>query len=455
MAIIDMTERRKKTVADGSPADDKEGCLREYWPAQVDGNWQEQMVLQYAPLIKYIASRLALRLPSHISLDDLISSGIVGLIDAIHKFNPGKNIKFKTYAEFRIKGAILDEQRSLDWMSRSVRKKSHLIENAYAELQKNLGRPAEPEEVAAALGLELEEFYQLLDETKDVSLVELEEMRRPNFMDNEPSGNLSSQSNDNPFLTVQLSELRDAFTRSLPILPYESQLLLSLYYGEELTMREIAHIMKCTQSRISQLHAEALLQLQPLLAKELSIENFSPDTNLSFLSPDRRRGTGTRRNKSFKESLPKTLSWLVPVERGSDNSKSKTKRRKAMEEFYIPDFVLIGLPYKSHYPKDLIGWPKQSPLLQLPFDWEYAISQFGKMRLQRIGKLVKNQWIKELANSASISIEALTILLNGRQVDVLYYYYIKNMTQEEVGEKIGISASQVSRALTKAKENLQ
>src|SRR5512134_582084 len=105
----------------------------EQWPDRVDAGWQEYMVLQYAPLIKYIASRLALRLPSHISLDDLVSSGIIGLIDAIHKFDPGKNISFKTYAEFRIKGAILDELRSLDWIPRSVRKKSHVIEKAYTE----------------------------------------------------------------------------------------------------------------------------------------------------------------------------------------------------------------------------------------------------------------------------------------------------------------------------------
>ena len=119
-----------------------------YGAGQVDPDWQEEMVLRYAPLIKYIASRLALRLPSHISLEDLISSGIIGLMDAVQKFDSSKNINFKTYAEFRIKGAMLDELRSLDWIPRSVRKKSHLVENAYGELQRKLGRPAEPDEVA-------------------------------------------------------------------------------------------------------------------------------------------------------------------------------------------------------------------------------------------------------------------------------------------------------------------
>jgi RNA polymerase sigma factor FliA len=108
--------------------------IPDYSAAKLDPQWQEQMVLQYAPLIKYIASRLALRLPSHISMEDLVSSGIIGLIDAVQKFDPSKNINFKTYAEFRIKGAMLDELRSLDWIPRSVRKKTHLIEEAYASL---------------------------------------------------------------------------------------------------------------------------------------------------------------------------------------------------------------------------------------------------------------------------------------------------------------------------------
>ena len=140
-------------------------------PHKLGHSWQEQMVLQYAPLIRYIASRLALRLPAHISQDDLISSGIVGLIDAIRKYDRSKNIDFKIYAEFRIKGAMLDELRGIDWIPRSILEKTNLIENAYARLQKVKGRPAEAEEVANLLDMELEDFYQLLDETKKISIV--------------------------------------------------------------------------------------------------------------------------------------------------------------------------------------------------------------------------------------------------------------------------------------------
>ena len=242
----------------------------EQWPEQVDSVWQEQMVLQYAPLIKYIASRLALRLPSHISLDDLISSGIIGLIDAIHKFDPTKNISFKTYAEFRIKGAILDELRSLDWIPRSVRKKSNVLEKAYSELERNLGRPAEAEEVSHALGLELEEFYQLLDETKTVTLVELEGVWRSirtshDLPENELPEILLDENGRDPFLALHFSELQDIMVGAIDALPDKEKLLISLYYYEELTMKEIGQIMGYTESRISQLHTQAMVRLRSRL----------------------------------------------------------------------------------------------------------------------------------------------------------------------------------------------
>jgi RNA polymerase sigma factor FliA len=241
--------------------------FQENWPAQVDPAWQEQMVVQYAPLIKYIASRLALRLPSHISLDDLISSGIIGLIDAIHKFDPGKNISFKTYAEFRIKGAILDELRSLDWIPRSVRKKSHVLGKTYADLEKALGRPAEPEEVCHALGLDLEEFHQLLDETKSVSLVDLEGVwkavrKGPELPDTEVSEILLDEKARDPFLALHFSELQDIMVKAIDALPDKEKLLISLYYYEELTMKEIGQIMGYTESRISQLHTQAMFRLR-------------------------------------------------------------------------------------------------------------------------------------------------------------------------------------------------
>jgi len=253
----------------------------EAWPDQVDPAWQERMVLQYAPLIKYIASRLALRLPAHISLEDLISSGIIGLIDAIHKFDPSKNISFKTYAEFRIKGAILDELRSLDWIPRSIRKKSSHIERACGELERALGRPPESEEIAAAMGLEMEEFFHLLDETKAVSLVELEGVGKALRPGAELSGGhlseiLADENARDPFLALHFSELQDLLVQAIDALPDKEKLLVSLYYYEELTMNEIGEIMGFTESRISQLHTQAMLRLRSKLRDYFPREGRGP-----------------------------------------------------------------------------------------------------------------------------------------------------------------------------------
>jgi len=237
---------------------------QEEWPERIDSKWQEQIVVQYAPLIRYIASRMALRLPPHIAMDDLISSGMIGLLDAIQKFDPHRNINFKTYAEFRIKGAILDELRTLDWIPRSVRKKSSMLEKAYAELQRQLGRPAEDEEVAETLGLGMEEFYHLLDETKGVSLVDIDSLWKnlPEFSNQELYEILQDESSRDPFVSVYFSELRDVMIKALECLPDKEKLLVSLYYYEELTMKEIGEIMGYTESRISQMHTQAIYRLR-------------------------------------------------------------------------------------------------------------------------------------------------------------------------------------------------
>ena len=249
-------------------------------PGAVPGNpnlaRQQQMVLEYAPLIRYIAARLAFRLPSHVSQEDLISSGIIGLIDAIQKYDLGKHINFRTYAEFRIKGAMLDELRNLDWIPRSVRKKSHLIERAYAHLQKSLGRPAEAEEVAAFLGLGLDEFHRLLDETRAVCLLPLYAPSRrlagclgggKEPADSHPGGILRDA-----LQAAHLSQLRQIVIKALEVLPDRENLLIYLYYYEELTMKEIGEIMGYTESRISQLHTQAMSRLRHRLreyAREL------------------------------------------------------------------------------------------------------------------------------------------------------------------------------------------
>jgi RNA polymerase sigma factor for flagellar operon FliA len=237
---------------------------------------QQRMVLKYAPLIRYIAARLAARLPSHISQEDLFSSGIIGLIDAIQKYDRGKHINFKTYAEFRIKGAMLDELRCLDWIPRSVRRKSHRLEKAYAHLQKSLGRPAETEEVAAFLGLGLEEFHRLLDETRAVCLLPLYAPARrlaghPGA-GREPAEFLQDENLRDALQTAHQSQLRQIIIKAAEVLPAKESLLIYLYYYEELTMKEIGQVMGYTESRISQLHSQAMARLRHRLreyAREL------------------------------------------------------------------------------------------------------------------------------------------------------------------------------------------
>jgi len=154
-------------------------------------NLREQIVLEHAPLIRYIVNRIAVRLPSHIDLDDLHNTGVIGLMDAIEKYDPEKNCKFKTYAEFRIKGAILDQLRSLDWVPRSVRQKSRRLERAYGEVEQRLGRQASEEEVADSLGLQIDKFHELMNQVRGISLVNLEEIRG-NGQDGDRTGSFTS-----------------------------------------------------------------------------------------------------------------------------------------------------------------------------------------------------------------------------------------------------------------------
>jgi RNA polymerase sigma factor for flagellar operon FliA len=228
---------------------------------------RENLIRQYTPLIKYIASRIAMRLPPNVSLDDLVSAGVIGLIDAIEKYDPGRNTQFKTYAEFRIKGAILDELRSLDWVPRSVRKKFHKIEAAYAKLQKDNGRPAADEEVAAELGVALDEFHRLLDASRSVSLLSLDGAGSfaANLSRDDVVDIVAGAKNEDPAEALGLSELRDEVAKAIDSLPPKERYVVSLYYYEELTMKEIGEVMGYTESRISQMHTKAMFRLRAKL----------------------------------------------------------------------------------------------------------------------------------------------------------------------------------------------
>ncbi len=229
----------------------------------------DQLIVEYSPLIKYVAYRLAMRLPSHIELDDLISSGVIGLIDAIEKFNPDKETQFKTYAEIRIRGAMLDELRSQDWVPRSVRQKATTVSAGYAELEQKLGRPAEDKEMAEHMEMSLVDFHNLLQQAKGQVIMSIEDLggvskdgEKRDLMEV-----LAGTKETDPETLARLSEIRTIIAQAIDMLPEKERLVVSLYYYEELTMKEIGEVLGITESRISQIHTKCVLRLRAKLRK--------------------------------------------------------------------------------------------------------------------------------------------------------------------------------------------
>ena len=239
---------------------------------EIPATLREQIVLEHAPLIRYIVYRIAVRLPSHIDLDDLHNTGVIGLMDAIEKYDPDKNCKFKTYAEFRIKGAILDQLRSLDWVPRSVRQKSRRLERAYSEVEQRLGRAANDDEVADSLGLQIEKFHELMNQVRGTSLVNLEEIRGTNS-DGDQAGTFADivedVNSENPFASVKTIEMKEVGAETIASLPEKERLVISLYYYEDLNMKQIGGILGITESRVCQIHTKSVQRLR-LKLKELS-----------------------------------------------------------------------------------------------------------------------------------------------------------------------------------------
>lgn len=222
------------------------------------------MILKYTPLIKYIAHRLAMRLPPHVSVEDLMSAGVIGLMDALNKFNPEKKVQFKTYAEFRIKGAMLDELRSLDWVSRSVRQKAAQLEKAFHTLEKKRGRAVEDEEVAQELGLSLDHYYSLVNEVNGVFLLDIENLRNkiPKLPEEDLINLLIDEKEKQPLHLLGLDELKRVLAQAIDELSPKEKTVISLYYYEELTLKEIGEVLGFTESRICQIHAKAILKLK-------------------------------------------------------------------------------------------------------------------------------------------------------------------------------------------------
>jgi RNA polymerase sigma factor for flagellar operon FliA len=228
---------------------------------------RDKLMIEYAPLIKYIAQKIAARLPANIELDDLISSGVIGLMDAIEKYDSSRDNKFKTYAEFRIRGAILDELRAQDWVPRSVREKAKQLERCYAKIEQEKGRQATDDEVCAALGISTEEFHDMLNQVRSVSLLSYDDLSSFSKADKRSLhgyGEASTRS-PTPFNEVNVAAVKRMISEAINDLPEKQRLVLSLYYYEDLNLKEIGRVLDVTESRVSQLHTQAILRLKSRL----------------------------------------------------------------------------------------------------------------------------------------------------------------------------------------------
>ncbi len=227
----------------------------------------EELILKYAPLIKYIANRIAARLPMHIDIQDMINSGVLGLMDAIEKFDPEKGVKFETYAEYRIKGAILDSLRAMDWVPRSVRKVATMLDNTQSDLEKKLGRPATEEEVADAMDVEVDKLHKIVNRVSNVSMVSLERETKHNNNRTTLLDKLMDEDMESPFERLDSEEMRSFLADTIERLPKKERVVISLYYYKELTMKEIGTILKLTESRVSQIHTKAVIRLRCKMRK--------------------------------------------------------------------------------------------------------------------------------------------------------------------------------------------
>lgn len=235
---------------------------------------RDELIVHYAPLVKYVANRLAINLSTVVEVDELYSYGIEGLIDAIEKFDHKRNIKFETYANMRIRGSMIDGLRAMDWIPVSVRQKSKELERTYARLEAQLGRPASDQEICQALNISVDDFNNLLRETATTTILSLDD-----FLDGDDSGDkkkriidmLEDDKSASAQDMVELSEVKELLAKSIGKLPEKERTVVYLYYYEGLTLKEIGAVLKLSESRISQLHTKAILRLRGGLSKKKSM----------------------------------------------------------------------------------------------------------------------------------------------------------------------------------------
>ena len=228
---------------------------------------REELIVNYLPLTRSIAERISIRLPDNVEVDELVAAGIMGLMDAADKFDPSKQIKFKTYAEFRIRGSILDELRAMDWLPRSLRRKTSQLDEARFSLEQKIGRNATDKEIAQHMNIDIEELYDMVNDVKGKSLLSLDEPIDGDAKSKSLVECLSGGDSNDPHSLASLKELKEMIASAIDLLPEKERLVVTLYYYEELTMKEIGQIMNVTESRVSQIHTKATMSLKTKLKK--------------------------------------------------------------------------------------------------------------------------------------------------------------------------------------------
>jgi RNA polymerase sigma factor FliA len=259
-----VATRRKGIVQRGYPPDGEAGGM---------SGEQELLLLEHLPIVRFLARRIHERLPQHVDIEDLVSAGVVGLMDAFTKFDPQKKVQFRSYAQFRIRGAILDSLRTLDWSPRDLRRKGRAAEEAIRVLTGRLGRAPGEAEIAAEMGLSLEDYQSLLGDLKGLEIGTL------HVEHNEDSGEeelayIPGRPEDDPLFLCLRGELQEKLAGAIDELPERERLVMTLYYYEEMTMKEIGMALGVVESRVSQIHSSAVLHLRAEL-RNLAARNKS------------------------------------------------------------------------------------------------------------------------------------------------------------------------------------
>ncbi len=234
---------------------------------------KDKLLVEYAHLVKYIGNRIAINLPASVDRDDIVSSGILGLIKAVETFEPERGFKFETYASHKIRGAILDELRALDWVPRSVRQKSKDLQKVYVKLENELGRIPYDDEVCEELNITIETYENMLSDVAPSTIISLEEIMPDRSSDSKEIrliDTIEDPGSENPLRALGFAEVKMVLKETIENLPEKEKLVVALYHFEELTLKEIGAVLEISESRVSQIHSKAILKLRSRLLQKMN-----------------------------------------------------------------------------------------------------------------------------------------------------------------------------------------